>query len=251
MDLRQLHRFSHRALKGHYAAAWRASWLQAGILLMRRLIPVGLALLLMVRGSMEARQVWTGGWVWIVFCILWELFCAGLLLPVRCGVSNWYGTRLGLTRRRTCFRRVRGYFRAARNLAAAELLCTLAALLPVAAGTLGFLALRESLHHPDGGMWLFAAVQAFAVMLWTGVFCIRFRAGMSAVPMLCTELPEAGIVTILRRSQKMLQGGTFWTLKLFRLPAMAACVPMLFLLPYFDCELNLFLQLRLRETAEN
>lgn len=250
MDLRQLHRFSKRAIKGRYAASLRASWLRTGMALGARLLPAGFAALLVRKRLMPVQDVWNGSLAWAAFCALWALFCAGVMLPVRCGVCNWYGTRLGLTRLRICFRDARSYLHTAWVCTAAAALKAAAAFLPVAAGMLCVMAFRESTVQQEGGIWLFAAVQAFLAMLWTGIYGICLSVALFPVPFLCTEMPDAGAVRVIRRSMQLMQGHhrTYWLIVLRYLPAMLTVVPITLLLPYLDCELMLFLQLRLRET---
>ena len=248
MDYRSLHHFSRKSLKGRYGRALRASWFLLLLRLLYRLLPAGLAGLLLLRGDLN--DIWNGGWLWACFLLLWMLFWEGLILPVRCAVWKRFGAWLGLTSLADCFRDARSYLHTAWVCTAAAALKAAAAFLPVAAGMLCVMAFRESTVQQEGGIWLFAAVQAFLAMLWTGIYGIRLSVALFPVPFLCTEMPDAGAVRVIRRSMQLMQGHhrTFWLIVLRYLPAMLTVVPITLLLPYLDCELMLFLQLRLRET---
>ena len=250
MNYRALHHFSRVSLKGHYAASLRASWFLPFLWLLYKLLPVGLAGLLLVRGN--PAFPWNGGWLWTSFLVLWTLFCMGLMLPVRCAVWKRFGAWLGLTRMKTCFRTVREYCRAARVLGLAGLLHLLAALPVTAAGCLAFRLLQECTRQSDAGWYLFGAVQAFAAMFWTGLFAVRLRVSLSAVPLLCTEFPYDSAFSVIRRSCRLLEGHhpDFWSIVLCYLPAMLAVLPMPFLLPRLYADLTLFLQLRIREMSQ-
>ena len=249
MDYRSLHRFSRASLKGNYTAALRSSWLVPGLYALYRFIPPALGGLLILRGSMAPDELWHGGWLWGTFTALWTLFCLGLLLPARCGVWQWFGARLGLTRERTCFATVRSYLHAAYVLGMAGLLRFFAALPIVGAGALGLIALQESIVRSDAEMWLFAAVQAFAGMFWAVLLGLRLRVSLSAVPVLVTEEPEAPPFSVIRRSFRLMRGQhrTYCTIWLCHLPAMLTVVLIPFVLPRLYADLTLFYQIRLRE----
>ena len=252
MDYRSLHRFSRASLKGNYAAALRSSWLVPGLYALYRLIPPALGGLLILRGTMTPEGLWRGGWLWITFTALWTVFCLGLMLPARCGVWQWFGARLGLTQDCTCFPTVKSYFRAACVLGTAGLLRFLAALPIVGAGFLGLTALRESMNRLDAGMWLFAAVQAFAGMLWAVFLGARLHVSLSAVPVLVTEYPEASPFAIIRQSMRLMRGQhrTYGCIWLCHLPAMLTVILIPFVLPGLYADLTLFYQIRLREMQE-
>ena len=190
MDYRELHRFSRASLKGHYAAALRTAWLLPGLHLLYKLLPAGLAGLLMLRGVMTAEMLWRGNPLWMLFAELWALFCAGLLLPVRCGVWSWFSEQLGLSRRFICFRDGKRYLYAAFVLSCTGMVQFLAALPMTAAGLLGAAALRKSLDDTDAGRWLLLAALAFTGMVWMAAGYLHLRVSLSAVPVLMTEFPE-------------------------------------------------------------
>ena len=249
MDYRSLHHFSRKSLKGHYRKALCASWAMPLLWSLYRLIPVGLAGLLLVRGDPAVLR--EGGWLWLSFLVLWSLFCMGMMLPVRCAVWKRFGTWLGMTRMRTCFGTVREYCRAAWILGLAGILQLAAALPVTAAALLTIRLLQEGSRQPHAGWYLFGAVQAAAVFFWTGLFAVRLRVSLFAVPLLCTEFPQDGAFTIIRRSFRLLDGQhpAFWSIVLCYLPAMLAVLPMPFLLPRLYADLTLFLQLRIRESS--
>ena len=251
MDYRSLHRYSRHARRGHYAAVWRTVWLDGGLWLLQRAVPPGLMGLLLVRGDLP--DLWRTGWLWMGFLALWELFCFGMRLPVRCAACNLLGERLGMTRRRRCFGTVRAYLRAARIVGAADLLSVLTALPLAAACVIGAVCLRESLVPDASPFWLFGAVQSFAAAVWTEVMRIRIRISLLPVPMLCVHCPDPGAFAILRRSFALMQGShrTFWGIVLYYLPAVAAVLPVVFVLPALRCDLLLFWHLRDLETRRD
>ena len=248
MDYRALHHFSRASLKGRYAASLRTAWLTAGLWLLQRLVPAGLAGLLLIRGG----TLRDGGWLWVSFLLLWGVFCFGMLLPVRCAVWSRFGSWLGMSRMHICFPRLRSYLRAARIVGTADLLQTLAWLPSVVTGWLTMLLLLESTSRPDAGATLFWAVQAFSLCFWTTLFAVRLRVSLCAVPMLCTECPDDGAMSVMRRSVRLLHGHhrEFWSILLCYAPAMAVFLPMIFLLPGLYADMTLFLQLRIREEEQ-
>lgn len=249
MDYRELYRFSRASLKGHYTAAMRTSWLMPSLYAMYKLVPAGLAGLLVMRGTMLPAAFWQGGWLWMTFLTLWMLFCAGLMLPVQCAVWSWFGGMLGLSPRRRCFVRVRDYARAAWVMGAAEGLRILAALPVAAAGVLALAALRESTYGENSALWLFAAAQALAAMLWTGVYYIRLRVSLTAVPVLFLRAPRQGAFSHIRTAIRMMDGHhrELWRIWLGYLPMMIAVLPIPFVLPCLYTNTALFWQVRIRE----
>ncbi len=250
MDYRSLHHFSRQSLKGHYFRALRAAWTLPFLRLLYRLLPVGFGWLLLIRGDLT--DLWDGGWLWIAYLMLWGLFWEGLMLPVRCAVWKHFGAWLGLTRMQTCFRTAQEYARAAWILGLAGLLHLLAALPVTAAGFMALWLLRESTFLAHAGWHLFGAVQAITVLFWSVLFALRMRVSLSAVPLLCTECPQDGAFSVIRRSMRLLDGHHFdyWSIVLCYLPAMVLILPMPFLLPRLYADLTLFLQLRIREMSD-
>ena len=251
MDYRSLHHFSRKSLKGHYGRALRAAWLLLLLRALYRLIPAGLAALLFVRG--DRNGLWDDGWLWAGFLLLWMLFWEGLMLPVRCALWKRFGAWLGLTPMRTCFRNTREYAHAAHIMGLAGSLHLLCVLAVTAAGAAALWFLRESTFLAQAGWYLFGAVQAITVLFWLMLFTVRLRVSLSAVPLLCTEFPHEGAVSIIRRSFGLMEGhhADYWSIVLCYLPAMLTVLPMLFLLPRLYADLTLFLQLRIREISQN
>ncbi len=248
MDYCSLHLFSRRSLKGHYAASLRASWTTAGLLLLCRLVPAGLAALLLVRGTDYQKN----SLLWGSFLLLWELFSFGMLLPVRCAVWSRFGAWLGLCRMRTCFSRLRGYLRAVRIVGTADLLRALAWLPPTASALLTVVCLRESVQGLSAEIRLFWAAQGIALCFWTSFFAVRLQVGLCAVPLLCTQFPQEGTAAVLRRSLRLLRGHhrEYWSILLCYAPAAVIFLPMPFLLPWMFADMTLFLQLRIREEEQ-
>lgn len=249
MDYRELHRFSRTSLKGHYAAAMRTSWLMPSLHALYKLIPAGLAGLLVLRGTMPPAAFWRGGWLWMTFLALWMLFCGGLMLPVQCAVWSWFGSMLGLSPCRRCFSRIRDYARAAWVMGLAEGLRILAALPVAASGVFALVSLRESVHSEHGALWLFAAVQAVAAMLWTSVYYLRLRVSLTAVPVLFLRAPKRSAFSHIRTAICMMDGHhrELWAIWLGYLPMLLTILPIPFVLPYLYTNTALFWQVRIRE----
>lgn len=251
MDYRSLHHFSRKSLKGRYGRALRAAWLLLLLRLLYRLLPAGLAGLLLLRGDLN--DIWDGGWLWAGFLLLWMLFWEGLILPVRCAVWKRFGAWLRLTSMRTCFRSTPEYVRAARIVGLAGLLHLLSILPVTAAGLAALWLLRESTFLAHAGWYLFGAVQAITLLFWTALLAVHLRVSLSAVPLLCTEFPHESAFSIIRRSFRLMEGHhmDYWSIVLCYLPAMLTILPILFLLPRLYADMTLFLQLRIRELSQN
>lgn len=250
MEFRSLHHFSRQSLKGRYFRALRASWFLGMLRLLYRFLPAGLAGLLIVRGNLTSL---CGGWLWMSFLLLWTLFWEALLFPVRCALWRRFGAWLGLTAMRTCFRSVREYARAARLLLLAGLVRLTAVLPLTAAGVTAFRLLQKSTAVPQAGWYLFSAVQAAAVMFWAAVLYLRLTVSLLPMPVLCTEFPQESAATLIRRSFRLMAGHhrDVWSITLCYLPALVTLLPMPFLLPRLYADLTLFLQVRIRESAQN
>ena len=119
-------------------------------------------------------------------------------------------------------------------------------------GILAYFALQKSMAMTESGILLFCAVQAITFLIWTVVFCIRFTVGLLAVPFLYLENPEISVFHAVRQSEKMLAGhhGTLFLLLLEYLPLMLPIVTIPFVLPKVVTEVTLFLQIRMKEYAQ-
>lgn len=249
MNLLELHRFSRKSLRGGYAAALRTAWLVSGLWLLFHLVPAGLGMLLLVRGSMQLQAFWHGSTPWMSFWLLWTLFCAGVMLPVRCGVWNWFGTMLGLSPRQKCFASHRAYLRAACVTGCADGLRLLAAFPVAAAGYLARFALRMAQQPEQGALWLFVAVQALVAMAWCGWYALRLRVSFAVLPLLLLRSPEQSAGALLRQAVRMMEGHhrALWALWLSYVPAMLPVVTIPLLLPCMYTDTALFWQVRIRE----
>lgn len=251
--IRELHHFSRKSLKGHYAKAFGAAMLLLGVWLVLKLVPVFLAGVLLLNGTLTPGGLFFGRKrMWVLFMAMWELLTFCMLLPVRCGTRSWFSHLTELEQpeqERQFFRNGKAYFRALWFFASVKFLRWLAAMPCAAACLLTAEAFRRSAALTEGGLWLFAAVQGIAAVFWAGWFYVRFCVSLSAVPYLFLENPKTGILQAVRTSGKMLSG-RHAQLAALVVPYVPAAVPVVtipFLLPCLLTDLTLYLQLRIRE----
>lgn len=249
----ELHHFSRKALKGHYAQACGASLLLLGIWLVLKLIPVLLAGVLLLNGSITPGGLFFGrGRLWVLFMALWSVLSFCILAPVKCGTRSWFSHLVELEQpgqERKFFRNGKAYCRGLYFFGVVAVLRWLAALPAAAACLLTAEAFRQSAALTEGGLWLFAAVQGIAAAFWAVWFYVRFCVSLAAVPYLFIENPERPVLAAVRDSGKMLSGkfGQLAALVLPYVPAAAPVVTVPFLLPWLMTDVTLYLQLRIRE----
>lgn len=245
---RELHHFSRKALKGHYGTAWAAVMLELILRLSGWLAPAVLAAICIQRGTLTPAALFTGR-LWMLFMLLWGLLVFSLRLPVQCGLRSWltHLTELERPDQPRCFFPTAGsYLHALYFFGTVELIRSLAALPFLLCCTATLLLLQHSSGIPEGGLWLFAAVQGLAAVFWAGWFYLRCSVSLSAVPFLYLNDPHRGVLRSIRDSRRMLSGHHHRLLAVV-IPYAAAFPAELFLLPCLMTDLTLFLQLRIRE----
>lgn len=250
---RELHHFSRKSIKGHYAQACGTSFLLLGIWLILKLIPVLLAGVLLLNGSLTPGGLFFGrGRLWVLFMALWSMVSFCILAPVKCGARSWFSHLVELEQpgqERKFFRSARAYGRGLYFFGVVAVLRWLAALPFAAACLLTAEAFRQSAGLTEGGLWLFAAVQGIAAAFWAGRFYVRFCVSLAAVPYLFLENPKRSVLQAVRDSGNMLSG-KYSQLAALVLPYVPAAVPVVtvpFLLPCLMTDVTLYLQLRIRE----
>ena len=246
---RELHRFSRKALRGHYGTAWAAVMLELLLRLGSWLAPAIFAAVCIRRGTLSPAALFTD-WRWALAASLWWLLSFCIRVPVECSVRSWFTsiTELSLPGQARCFfPTARRYFHALYFFGTTELVRSFAMLPLLLAGTGTLLLLRQSTGIPEGGLWLFAAVQGLAAVFWAGWYELRFSVSLSAVPYLYLNDPHRGVFRSIRDSRRMLSGHhhRLAAAVLPYVPAIPLTGP--FLLPCLMTDLTLFLQLRIRE----
>lgn len=246
---RELHHFSRKALQGHYGAAWAAVMLELLLRLGGWLVPAVIAALCIRRGTLSPAALFTRP-LWMLFTALWGILMFTIRIPVQCGIRSWFTSLTELespAQPRRFFPTAGRYFHALYFFGTAELIRSLAALPAVLAGTGALLLFRRSSGIAEGGLWLFAAVQALSAMCWAIWFYVRFSASLAAVPYLYLNDPHRGIFRTIRDSRRMLSGQhhRLFAVVLPYAAALPATGP--FLLPQLMTDMTLFLQLRIRE----
>ncbi|MDE5564927.1 MAG: hypothetical protein K2I93_07205 [Oscillospiraceae bacterium] len=253
MFYRELHHFSRRALKGHYARAWSAAMLETLTRLGTALVPAVLSAVLIARGALTPSGLFFGTqWLWVLFTVLWSVFSFCVHIPVLCGTCSWFTHLVELEmpgQERCFFRTARAYCRGVYFFGTVSLLRWLAALPLAAACVLTGIAVRQSAGLTEGGLWLFAAVQGLTVIFWTGWLYIRFCVSLAAVPYLFLMNPKVGVLLAVRASRRMLfhRHRQLAALAVTYLPACLPVVTIPFLLPCLMTDMTLYLQLRIRE----
>ena len=230
-----IRRFARNSLAGHYAHALYLTLLTAAAVLLRGMAPAACVVCSGdPRGLFLQRDP-----LWMLLRLGWGSAVLCLLLPLVRHSGRWFSARLGLA----CS--PRGAWHAAGGLLLAEVLRLAAAAPAVLCGAGMLYALRQAAAVPDGGLWLFAAVQAGAGMLWTGALYAGFCMDLTALPLWQLVHPQVPAWTAIRRTRDMLRGHRMAYFRRLLRAAGAMLLPVL--LPYAAAELVLFLQLRMRE----
>ena len=248
---RELHHFARKALRGRYPAAWVASMLPLLLRFSGLLAPAMFGAYCIRKGVLQPAELFTGR-LWALTAALWGLLTFCIRIPVQCGTRSWFTSLTELERpgqARCFFPTAKRYFHALYFFGTVALVRFLAAL-PAAAACTGTLwLLRKSSGMPEGGLWLFAAVQGLAAVFWTVVWYLRFCVSLAAVPHLYLSDPHRGVLRTIRDSRRMLHGHCRRLIAV-ALPYAPAALPLVtipFLLPCLVTDLTIFLQLRIRE----
>ena len=248
---RELHRFSRKALQGHYGTAWAAVMLGFLLRLGGWLAPAVFAAVCIRRGIFTPAALFTGR-LWALAAALWGLLVFCIRIPVQCGICSWFTSLTELERpgQSRCFFPTAGrYLHALYFFGTVALVRSLAALPFLLSCTGTLFLLRQSSGIPEGGLPLFAAVQGLAAVFWAGWLYVRFCMSLAAVPHLYLADPHRGVFRTIRDSRRMLSGHHRRLLAVV-LPYAAASLPVVtvpFLLPCLKTDMTLFLQLRIRE----
>ncbi|MEE5992573.1 MAG: hypothetical protein V3G42_04965 [Oscillospiraceae bacterium] len=254
MFFRELHEFSRHSLKGHYLGAFRTAVLCPIVETVTGIVPLILGAILIARKSMTPKALLMGNHtMWVIFGILWGILSFSALLPIRCGVWSWFTALLGMEKQKRKYFATTGEFFHAMYFFGMIALLRWLILTPCAvAGILAYFALQRSIAVTESGILLFIAIQAMMLLFWTMVFWVRFTIGLLAVPFLYLENPEISVFRAVRKSEKMLAGHhkKLFALLLGYLPLALPIVTIPFILPKIMTEVILFLQIRMKEYAQ-
>ncbi len=254
MFFRELHEFSRNSLKGHYSGAFRTALLCPFMELITGIVPLILGAVLIARGTMTPKGILMGSHaMWALFGVLWGILSFSILLPIRCGVGSWFTALLGMEKqKRKYFATAGEFFHAVYFFGMVSFMKWLLLTPASVAGILAYFALQKSIAVTESGILLFGAVQAVTVFIWTILFCIRFTVGLSAVPFLYLENPEISVFHAVKQSERMLAGhhGKLFLLILRYVPIMLPIVTIPFVLPNIMTDIILFLQIRMKEYAQ-
>ncbi len=254
MFFRELHEFSRNSLKGHYLGAFRTALLCPVMEIATGIVPLILGAVLIAKGTMTPKAIFMGNHaMWALFGLLWGIVSFSVLLPVRCGVWSWFTALLGMEKqKRKYFATTGEFFHAVYFFGRLSFIRWIALAPAGIAGILAYFALQKSTAVTESGILLFCAVQAMTIFIWTILFCIRFTVGMLAVPFLYLENPEISVFHAVRQSEKMLAGHhkRLFALLLGYLPLALPIVTIPFVLPKIMTDVILFLQIRIREYAQ-
>ncbi len=249
---RESWKYTRRCLRGKYGQAMGAVLLLVGGMLFFRTVPCILGTVLTLQGEMTPLALLASGTtLWLAFSLLWRLLRFCVMTPVVCGVFSWYSAMLELElpgSRRVFFPGLAAWLRGMGFFFCIDI-CRFLSWLPFAAGCCGTAyCFAQSLRQSDGSVWLFASVQCLCLAFWGLVFAIRYELGAAAVPMLFMAEPGISPRRAMRRSRQMLRGKRMQVAGLQLLQLIAAGVP--FLLPHAMIQYVLFLQIRMREWAQ-
>ena len=254
MFFRELREFSRKSLKGHYLSAFRTALLCPIVQTATKIVPLVLGAVLIARGTMTSQGILLGNnAMWVLFGILWGIMSFSILLPIRCGVWSWFTALLGMEKhKRKYFNTTGEFFHAVYFFGMVSLLRWLLLTPSAVSGILAYFALQKSTAVTESGILLFCAVQAITVLIWTVIFCIRFTVGLLAVPFLYLENPEISVFHAVKQSEKMLMGHhkRLYALLLGYLPLLLPIVTIPFVLPKIMTDVILFLQIRMKEYAQ-
>ena len=209
--------------------------------LLRRLVPLGAAVLLGLSGTCTAQALCLGRVpVWTAALAAWAMACAAARMWMQWRGLRWMSARCGLPLPPA---------RMLRRMTGAALLRMPRTVLPVLLLLTAALLLREAAGRAEGGLWLFAAAQAALAAMWAGAFRLCDRLGTAGTMLWLAAHPDATARQALQGSRAMLRGHRWELLAVGMryLPAMVTVLPMAVLLPYLHAEVTLFLQIRMRE----
>ena len=239
MKIQELRAFAGKILKADRKTAWCMAFSIPAVWLIMQLIPDSMAgVLILQKQTLPADVFFCRDNFWIVFILLWNILAFCILTPMLCAVCEWFSEKAGFKSIKCHFEYGRFYWKSLFFFGRIQGIRMLMLFPFVLTCWLTVKAFEKAVFMEEAGLWLFLTIQCLVSAFWTGIYYLKFRLSLGAVPFLFLENPDIPAFRAVRLSDNLLSGSYG---KLFLICGTGLTLPKTVTM------LILFLQIRIRE----